>query len=470
MIKKTKILNAFSLTEVLVTMFIIMLVIIASAPMITRKNAKNKAPHGVWECYLKADGSHESKTTIDGQASKTDDSGGDYCTFDPPANAKIFTVMVIGGGGGGASGTAFSMDKASYGSAAGYTIPADGQYSVLLVGGGGGGSAYLGNKGAKGGGAGGIKIYTANYKKGQYVVLQAGMGGDKGGTPDPEVEEQNDPTSDQSECDGAVNTPWKDICKGKDGEPSKLYVYSSNTTIEVEGGKGGKDYSTGANGHSDIGAQTNANGDKGGKINYNHDKLSSFINSDDKSAALFGNGGVGIRGPNGGQGVNGIVMLVSTAYHAGGGGKRGTTAYTSLDKITDQVKVYVGKGGAGATTEDTNGEQGENSSFGYYVTAKGGEGGIARAESSYGTTGGINGLEGAMSPYGGTLQGGTTSNLNGQNNMAQNDGYAAASETQYGAGGGGGAALARSSASGSSKDRWGKGGRGMPGYVRVEWN
>ena len=55
-----KILNAFSLTEVLVTMFVIMLLIIASAPMITKKNAKNKAPHGTWECYLDDNGKHEA--------------------------------------------------------------------------------------------------------------------------------------------------------------------------------------------------------------------------------------------------------------------------------------------------------------------------------------------------------------------------------------------------------------------------
>ena len=187
---------------------------------------------------------------------------------------------------------------------------------------------------------------------------------------------------------------------------------------------------------------------------------------------MFGNGGMGIKGPDGGQGYNGLVIIVSTAYHAGGGGKRGTTAYMTLDKLTDDVKVYVGKGGAGATTEDTNGEQGENSSFGYYVTAKGGEGSAARAKSTFGTTGGLPGEEGAISPYGGTISGGTavSGQLNGQNNMDVNSGYAQAGETEYGAGGGGGAALARSSSSGSSQGRWGKGGRGMPGYVRVEWN
>ena len=81
-----KILNAFSLTEVLVTMFIIMLLIIASAPMITKKNAKNKAPHGTWECYLDDSGKHVTKKTLNG-VTVADDGGvgqnGDYCIFKP---------------------------------------------------------------------------------------------------------------------------------------------------------------------------------------------------------------------------------------------------------------------------------------------------------------------------------------------------------------------------------------------------
>ena len=475
MIKNIKILNAFSLTEVLVTMFIIMLVIIASAPMITRKNAKNTAPHGVWECYLNASGQHVSRTNIDGQAQGSETVTNDYCVFEPQTNAKNYTVMVVGAGGGGASGTAFSMDKASYGSSEGYVIPADGQYTVLLVGGGGGGSAYLGGQGAKGGGAGGIKIHTANYKKGQYIVLKGGMGGDKGGSPDPENEAQNNPDSPESICNGVPGTGWKDICRGKDGEPSKLYIYSSNSSQEAEGGKGANNNSTGKNGGVSgcSSCQRSPNGKEGGYIDYTNFKLRSFINAENPNqVAMFGKGGLGIRGPVAGQGYNGLAMIVSTAYHAGGGGKRGTTAYMTLDKLTDEVKVYVGKGGEGALTEDTNGEQGENSSFGNYVTAKGGEGGKARTLSSYGTSGGIAGEDGAISPYGGTLSGGAAASgrLDGQNDMDVNNGYAKAGETEYGAGGGGGAALARSSSSGSSQGRWGKGGRGMPGYVRVEWN
>ena len=463
MIKKTKILNAFSLTEVLVTMFIIMLVIIASAPMITRKNAKNKAPHGVWECYLDANGKHISKITIDSQEEKTE-TGGDYCTFKPQANAKNYTVMAIGGGGGGASGTAFSMDAASFGTLAGYQAPAKGDYLVLIVGGGGGGAALTKGdwKGARGGGAGGIYRTTINLNKDDYVVLEAGMGGAGGGG--------DADTEGGAACPTEPTGRWADACKGEDGYPSKIYVYSSNKTYTAEGGKGGSQ-NIGAAGSPTHGAQSAAGYRREGKIDYNNSALKDFINSDNKSAVSFGFGGKGTLNDVGEPGRPGVVMLVSNSHHAGGGGKRGTTAYTTLEKITDEVKVHVGQGGAGAITEDTNGEQGENSSFGYYVTAKGGEGGKIRYKSTS-SNDPLGGEEGAISPYGDSISGGGTTmfHLNGQNDMDQNDGIAAATETQYGAGGGGGSSLPRMGSTGSSENRWGKGGRGMPGYVRVEWN
>ena len=463
MIKNIKILNAFSLTEVLVTMFIIMLVIIASAPMITRKNAKNKAPHGIWECYLDANGKHVSRTTIDSQ-SPQESSGGDYCVFEPQQNAKNYTVMVIGGGGGGASGTAFSMDAASYSTVVGYRATADGDYLVLLVGGGGGGAALTKGdwKGARGGGAGGILRTTVNLDKDDYVVLEAGMGG-AGGGGDAETE-------GETACPTEPTGRWNDACKGEDGNPSKLYIYSTNQTLTAEGGKGGSQ-NIGAAGTPTHSAQKAAGYKLEGKIDYNNAALKDFINADDKSAVSFGFGGRGILGDTGGNGRPGVVMLISNSHHSGGGGKRGTTAYTSLEKITDQVKVYVGKGGAGAVTEDTNGEQGENSSFGYYVTAKGGEGGKIRHESTS-LSQPLQGGEGAISPYGGSteLAGTTMNNLDGKNDMDVNEGYVKASETQYGAGGSGGSSLQRMGTTGSSSGRWGKGGRGMPGYVRVEWN
>ena len=66
MAKNIKKMKAFSLTEVLVTMFIIMLLIIATAPLVTKKNTKNAKPHGVWECMLDENGMPYSTLKIDG--------------------------------------------------------------------------------------------------------------------------------------------------------------------------------------------------------------------------------------------------------------------------------------------------------------------------------------------------------------------------------------------------------------------
>ena len=465
-----KILNAFSLTEVLVTMFVIMLLIIASAPMITKKNAKNKAPHGTWECYLDESGKHVSKKTING-ATVADDAGaganGEYCVFEPQKNAKNYTITLIGGGGGGASGTAFSLDKASFGTAASYNIPADGEYDILVIGGGGGGSAYLGNQGAKGGGAGEIKTCTFNLMKGDIASLVAGAGGERGGSGGDD--EQAEGETDES-CDGPTGTAWKEgICKGKDGEDSRFYVYTGKAECTAVGGKGGTT-THGQNGGSST-AYISSGDQYGTRINFADPSLQKFINMNYTTGVTFGFGGNGNKSELGEKGRSGVVMLISKEHHSGGGGKRGYSAFTTLENITDQVKVYVGKGGAGATTEDTNGEQGENTSFGYYVTAKGGEGGKIRYMSRADETG-LSGEDGGESPYGDSLKGGGNSagNLDAENKMTENDGYKTPSETQYGAGGGGGGSIARTGVNQTSDGKWGMGGRGMSGYVRVEWN
>ena len=465
-----KILNAFSLTEVLVTMFVIMLLIIASAPMITKKNAKNKAPHGTWECYLDDNGKHVTKKTLNG-AAVADDGGvgenGEYCIFKPQKNAKNYTVTVIGGGGGGASGTAFSLDAASYSTPTQYTIPANGNYSILLIGGGGGGSAYLNGVGAMGGGAGGIRTVQNQYfDKGQQLTLAAGVGGTRGGS---SAESQGEENNEES-CSGPVGTPWNEVCEGGDGGDSILAIEGEETPISAGGGKGGTG-ANGANGTPANQAQIPGGNALGATINFQSATLSTFINAPNYDGVTFGYGGNGVRDELGEAGRPGVVMLISKDHHSGGGGKRGYSAFTTLENITDEVKVYVGKGGAGADTEDTNGLQGENTSFGYYVTAKGGEGGKIRYMSRSDDTG-LSGQDGGDSPYGGTLKGGGNSagNLDAENKMSENDGFKAPSENMYGAGGGGGGALARTGLNQTSDGKWGMGGRGMSGYVRVEWN
>lgn len=468
----TKRLKAFSLTEVLITMFVIMIIIIASAPVITKKQVKNKRPHGVWECKLDINGKHYSTTTIENQAPSTS-AKGDFCTFNPQINAENYSVTVIGGGGGGASGSSYAVDAVSYGSSTGYLVPAPGEYDVLVVGGGGGGSARLGYRGNLGGAAGGVVVRkNLSLSKGDYCVLEAGMGGEAGGAVSTETGDGED-----TACTSATTNPaWKDACNGQDGSSSKFYVFAKSTTIEATGGKGAKSTGTASYGTPYACSTQRPSGSTGGRIfsGGNCTEAKNFLQSSNIDSAIFGQGGNGSTTSVARPGVNGVVMLISSSFHSGGGGKRGSTAYMTIEKIKDPVKVFVGTGGAGAITEDTNGEQGQNSAFGYYITAKGGAGGEARAKSSTLKSSGLSGEAGSISPYGGSLAGGSAScsatALNGQNNMDVTNGVKVATETTYGSGGGGGGAHSKRSTNCNIANKWGKGGRGMPGYVRVEWN
>ncbi len=487
---KIKILNAFTLTEVLITMFVIMLLIIASAPMITKKNIKNKAPHGVWECFLDENGNHVSVKTING-ATQPSETRSDYCIFEPQENAKEYTVTVIGGGGGGASGTSFAVDAASYGNSAIYVAEASGKYRVLVIGGGGGGSASINNEGNRGGGAGGVQYKEYAMDKGDMAVLEAGMGGVSGGSVDPDAETADGSSgSTEEEVDETcTGTTWKDVCEGKDGKTSRFYIYGDySNALEATGGEGGKRSGDAQQGEPKCGNGGKATSFLGGKIfgtscAYVEDYMNAVKTSDNN--VVFGHGGEGSSTADAYPGRNGVVLLISDGHHSGGGGKRGATAFTKIEKITDNVKVYVGQGGAGAIYEDSNGEQGESSAFGYYITAKGGEGGTHRFDSINGLQG-LKGEEGAISPYGGTRPAGgsgtcSEEGLNGTNSMGTKDpleitddelktlGRVKAGTDQYGAGGGGGGALSAKDSCGLER-KWGKGGRGMPGYVRVEWN
>lgn len=466
--------RAFSLAEVLVTMLILMIVTLVSAPVITKKRIKNERPHGVWECKLDANMRHVSTTTIEKQPVITS-LPGDFCTFGPQVNAERYSVNVIGGGGGGASGTTFSVDAASYGNSVGYKVAADGQYDVLVVGGGGGGSAKLRSMGNRGGGAGGVLVKkNYNLRKGDYCVLEAGIGGVAGGSPDV-TNTGTDSEEEIQHCRRSIFSTWRPICEGKDGKSSTFYVFSSNSELKASGGIGGKQSGNAANGEPYVCTSQRSNGALGGKIfnGGNCADARDFLKANNLAAANFGAGGSGASSSSAYPGYNGVVMLISSSFHSGGGGSRGATSYMTLEKIKDPIKVTVGQGGAGAITEDTNGEQGQNSSFGSYITSKGGAGGEIQFQSSAVKGGFLSGENGAISPYGGSLSGGaSTSHMNGYNDMDVANGVVVGGATTFGAGGGGGAARSRFSCNVSNgyAGCWGKGGRGMPGFVRVEWN
>lgn len=466
--KEYKILNAFTITEVLVTMFIFAMIIIVSAPVITKKRINNARSQGVWECKLDENQKYYSEESVDGGAeTRTNYQLDSFCTFEPKPNVSSYSVTVVGGGGGGASATIAVPDAVSYGSAVAYTIPENGYYDVLIIGGGGGGGAKLMYSATKGGsgGAGGVRVLkNQNFKRGDRYVLEAGLGGAEGGAERP-----------------CYTSSWQDYCYGKDGNESKFYKFATTSYTTASGGKGGVKNSNGSGGSPSCGSNQAGNAVGGGAIFT--DRLGTgtygacsdartYLGEARAQYAAFGHGGAGTLTSTGRPGHNGIVFLMSRTFYSGGGGQQGSAVYRTIKEIKNPVKVYIGRGGAGAITENLDGEQGESSSFGNYAVAAGGDGGLVKANSSTSDSSVLAGSAGGMSPYGGTLQGGSSSSFNGKNDMDTNKGFAVATDTTYGAGGGGGAAKNRKNCSAGNNYAgcWGKGGRGAPGYVRVEWN
>ena len=94
--------NAFSLAEALITLLVICVIAIASAPVITKKHkARINLPHGVYACYWNGD-NLVAKYIINGQESDGkvvfDSEEQRYgCEFNPPTNAKNFVATIVGG-------------------------------------------------------------------------------------------------------------------------------------------------------------------------------------------------------------------------------------------------------------------------------------------------------------------------------------------------------------------------------------
>lgn len=143
----------FSLAEALITLLIICVIAIASAPVITKKHrAKMNVPHGAFACYWK-DNQLVSKYVIngvvsDGKVIYDTEEGRDGCEFNPPSNAKNFVATIVGGGGGGSGSATIQTDSQviqNYGTAGDYIYktPQSGLYTMLVVGGGGGGGGMV---------------------------------------------------------------------------------------------------------------------------------------------------------------------------------------------------------------------------------------------------------------------------------------------------------------------------------------
>ncbi len=251
--------------------------------------------------------------------------------------------------------------------------------------------------------------------------------------------------------------------------------------------------------------------------------LSSFASS------YVGAGGYGAikNDTDGYNGHDGAALISFSGLYAGGGGNAGTHLYKTFKKLPSEITVKVGAGGIGGLRENEDGKAGQGSAFGNLAVAGGGSGGRVRSILAPSEAKGYaEGGNGGASPLGGVLSGGLidgNNSMNGMNDVDVNNGYAQLDDSIYGAGGGGGASkdkkiCAKNTTSAlkpkslyellfpmtyasqntapedypgewydngwvpstvppktedndlNYTDCWGRGGRGAPGLVRVEWN
>ena len=156
----------------------------------------------------------------------------------------------------------------------------------------------------------------------------------------------------------------------------------------------------------------------------------------------------------GGGGGGGTSKTFSTAG-AGGGGAGGLVSRTSF-AIAGPVSVGVGSGGAGATSGNTSGVNGVNSTFGSLVALGGGGGAGGNVQGNAGGSGGgSRGNDGGVANQPGSASGGA--GFRG-GNMPGSPGGAGAS-------GGGGAGAAGQDIAGISGEGGGNGGVGLSNSI-----
>ena len=443
MIKNSR--KAFSIAEVLVTMMVVSLIVIMSAPVITRKKVNSNAQYqgGSWTCTLDANG---KAVASDGSIS----ADGKSCIFRPSGGATEYTVYVIGGGGGGAAGSDGNFKVSSYGQMVTDEVPETADYDYLLVGGGGGGASYYSYKNTAlvgcNGAAGAVSSGTVRLTKGSQIHLSAGSGGGGGYTA-----ASSDSIKDFVQQTGEVVTTAQQGYKS---------VFSSTAgTFEAAGGSAG-DYQK----NSGCATRTISSSAQS--------TVADFTDFGLSTAALICRGGDGSKcGVKASVGNSGVAIVRGTMVTGGGGGNAGDVVYKTIKRLPSEVIVKVGLGGAGGTTDGQDGYQGQPSAFGAYAVATGGNGGKAAAVTTTETT--VKGEDGRPSPLGGFYEG-STGAKNAENNMDNNNGVVAPAGDLYGAGGGGGGfkRLVGRPLPGMDTSDYGvgKGGRGASGIVRVEWN
>lgn len=179
---------AFTLAEVLITMMVIVLMTLASIPVIKnskefRESAKDK---NYWMAFYDQDEKLRVFTDLNGCNGDCPAMvEGDIAKFYPPEGVTRFNVTVVGGGGGGAAGMAGGgQSKVFFPESTDQSfVPArEGIYQIIAIGGGGGGGGGAIACDGGGGYSGGIVVAQAKLTPDEVYAATAGIPG-TGGVP-----------------------------------------------------------------------------------------------------------------------------------------------------------------------------------------------------------------------------------------------------------------------------------------------
>lgn len=421
--------RGFSLAEALITLTIIALVAVGSVPLLKKKKDPAKiVPHGNWTCVRTGSWTYRAQMTVNGSTTTTTSSDG--CTFDPPAQAKNFSVKVIGGGGGGAAGTR-PRPTMIYNSGS-VTVPESGEYTLAISGGGGAGGGLRCGTITMGGGSGGYVVENVVLNKDKSYYVTIGSGGSCQG------------------CNGSSSSFSGDqyyitATGGKGGDSRDEYHFMgipSGCGWTGNGGKGGTP--DGVDGFK--GNPSSEPGVGAGIIT--NERYKAFINN-----GSYGNGAP----PRSYYGNKGVASLTRVSLGSGGAGRPGEVIIKTYPSL-QQIKAYPGLGGGRGTGNGSAGTSGGSTTF-FDITAGGGVGGdpeyvVNRTANAPGQNASV--PEQTQSTTMTRSFGGFT-----QNNSSIHA-TAAVMNGINGAGSGG-------SGGGATADQYGYGAVGMPGAVIIDW-
>lgn len=429
--RKEKILG-FTLAEVLVTMVIIVLMTLASIPVI--KNSKMNRELGLdknsWAAMYKSDANGTEQLVVIKDGTEYTYSGGsddnfvdaDTAKFIPPQGVTRLNVTVIGGGGGGAAGESKKGESRIFYPETvekehTFTPTEDGMYRIVAVGGGGGGggSEWSCGKGSHGY-SGGAVVATAKLRKDEVYFVVPGLGADRGkgktfgasllgaviGWPAGLITTVATLGSFNISDMVQALTPKRPEDGGGHGMSSGFISSSKDVIIEAKGGKGGlfkriKWFSCKLKSRNDSGYESSHKMQYSGAniisktacpphesgylcTNGSCDNCKALENTVEGGVSTywtFGNGGVGGSNGHGGQpGHAGFVQVSAVPVYGGGGGQAGTVSFYSFDtppisknSSDTYIPVYIGKGGNGGTPNTTlNQQKGADGHFSRFGT------------------------------------------------------------------------------------------------------